>query len=68
MTRTRSLVERVVDGEKWVERLQAEDKAGYWDPISYDERRRLSACEIADMRAEREMRKLEIVVLGKGDT
>lgn len=60
MPRMRSLVERVVDSEKWAERLQAEEAASYWEPIPYNERRGLSACEIADMRAEREMRKLEL--------
>ena len=67
MPQMRSLVERVVDSEKWAERLQAEEYAEYWELVPYNERKGLTAREVADMRAKREMRKLELVVLGEGD-
>ena len=67
MQQTRSLRDRASDRDNWSKKLADEERAEFWDSLPYDERRGLSACEVADMRVQREMRKLEIAVLGEGD-
>ena len=64
MSQMRSLKDRVSDSDKWAKKLLEEEKAEYWEPIPYKERKGLSTQELEDMAVKREMIKLEIVVLG----
>ena len=66
----RSLVQRIIDSELWAEQLLKDEFEERWCPIPYSERsglRHTIGHELESMAVEREMRVLEVLVLGESD-